>query len=194
MRSTGLFALAVLLASCAGAPSYQYFRGGDRVDQPGVSFVLPVHHKWAAIMRSTYQSAFGALDMPKNDTLIVSSSVYNVPPGLSKEDFLKKVQVERISGPKTGRFELLSNVEKLYEERAETCVLYKSASKDFGQEAKRGGEFSLFETIGMHCVHPGKPNVGVQVEFSRKAPPGTSYASFEAVGLAVLHSARFREF
>ena len=156
--------------------------------------MLPTGQRWAAIMRSTYQSAFGALEMPKNDTLIVSSSVYNVQPYASKEDFLKLVHEGRASEPSTGRFEIVRNTEQLYEGRPETCVIYRSASKDFGAEAKRGGQYSVLEMIGMHCVHPNKPNVGIQVELSRKAPPETTYPNFEAAGLALLQSVKFGAF
>jgi len=145
-------------------------------------------------MRSTYQSAFGAIGMPKNDTVIASSSVYNIHPPASKEDFLKAVHEGRGREPDTGRFEEIRNTEQLYMDRPETCVIYRSASKDFGVEAKRGGEYSVLEMIGMHCVHPNKPNVGIQIEFSRKAPPDTTYPDFEDVGLAILKSAKFTEF
>ena len=194
MRLVFVTALSLLLISCATGPSYQYLQGGERVDQPGVSFVLPSAHKWAAVMRSTYQSAFGALEMPRNDTLVVSSSVYRIQPTSSKDEFLKAVHEGRTSEPTTGRFEIIRNTEQLYEARTETCVLYKSASKDFGAEAKRGGQFSVLETIGMHCIHPSKPQVGMQVEFSRKAPPETTYQNFETTGLAVLQSVKFGEF
>src|SRR5690606_1528744 len=114
MHRTLLSVLVVLLVSCAAPPSYQYLQGGERVDQPGVSFLLPAGQKWGAIIRSTYQSAFGALGMPKNDTLIVSTSVYNVQPSASREDFLKVVHEGRTSEPNTGRFEVVRNIEQLY--------------------------------------------------------------------------------
>ncbi|RJQ72302.1 MAG: hypothetical protein C4519_18620 [Desulfobacteraceae bacterium] len=186
--------LSVLLVSCVTAPSYQNLQGGERVEQPGVSFVLPTGQKWSAIMRSTYQIAFGALGMPKNDTVIVSSTVYNIDPPASKEEFLKTLQKRRSSEPNTGRFEVIQNTEQVYEDRSETCVIYRSASKDFGAEAKRGGQYSVLEMLGMHCVHPDKPNIGIQVEFSRKAPPETTYPQFENTGLTILQSVKFGEF
>lgn len=194
MHRTLLFLLAVLLFGCVSVPSYQFLAGGQRVDQPGVSFVLPEGHKWAAIMRSTYQCAFGALGTPKNDTLIAGCNVYNIHPASSKEDFLKVVREGRTREPSTDRFERIRNTEQLYDGRPETCVIYRSASKDFGAEAKRGGQYSVLETIGMHCVHPSKPAVGIQVELSRKAPPDTSYSSFDAEGLALLQSVTFDAF
>jgi len=194
MRRTLLFLLAVTLVGCMSVPSYQLVAGGQRVDQPGVSFVLPEGHKWAAIMRSTYQCAFGAVDMPKNDTLIVGCNVYSIQPASSKEDFLKEVHDARMREPSTGRFERIRNTEQLYDGRSETCVIYRSASKDFGAEAKRGGEYSVLETIGMHCVHPSKPAVGIQVELSRKAPPDTSYSNIDGEGVALLKSVTFGAF
>ena len=145
-------------------------------------------------MRSTYQSAFGALGMPKNDTLIVSSSVHNVEAYSTKEDFLREIHEGRASEPFTGRFELLRNGEQLYAGRPETCVIYRSASKDFGAEAKRGGDYTVLETIGMHCVHPSNPSVGMRFELSRKAPPGTTYPNFDAEGEAFLQSVEFKAF
>ncbi|KON48667.1 hypothetical protein AL013_01470 [Mariprofundus ferrooxydans] len=156
--------------------------------------MLPAGYQWGTIMRSTYQSAFGAIGTPKNDTMIVSSSVYNIQPPASKDAFLKAVHEGRSNEPKTGRFEVIRNSEQLYKERAETCVIYKSASKDFGAEAKRGGQYSVLEVIGMHCISPQKPNIGIQVELSRKAPPGTTYPDFEADGLALLQSVKFGAF
>lgn len=194
MRRALLFLLAGMLVGCVSVPSYQFLSGGQRVDQPGVSFVLPEGHKWIAIMRSTYQCAFGALGTPKNDTLIVGCNVYGIQSTSSKEDFLKEVHEGRVREPSTGRFERIRNTEQLYDGRPETCVIYRSASKDFGAEAKRGGEYSVLETIGMHCVHPSKPAVGIQVELSRKAPPDTSYSNFDAEGLALLQSVRFGAF
>lgn len=194
MRRTLLSLFAATLVGCVSAPSYQFLDGRQRVDQPGVSFVLPEGRKWAAIIRSTYQCAFGALGMPKNDTLIVGCNVYNIKPASSKEEFLKVVHEERTREPSTDRFERIRNTEQLYDGRPETCVIYRSASKDFGAEAKRGGQYSVLETIGMHCVHPTKPSVGIQVELSRKAPPDTSYSRLEPEGLALLQSVKFGAF
>jgi hypothetical protein len=194
MRRTLLSIFSVLLISCATSPSYQYLQGGERVDQPGVSFVLPAGQAWVALIRTTYDSGFRAEEMPKNNTLVVASSVFGIQPSASKEDFLKMMHEWRASEPNTGRFKIIRNTEQLYEGRQETCVIYKSASKDFGAEAKRGGEYSVFETIGMICVYPNKPDVGIRVELSRKALPETTYPNFEATGLALLQSVRFREF
>ena len=129
-----------------------------------------------------------------DETLIVATILYNVDPPASKEAFLKFVQNARANDPDIGRFESIRNAEELYEERPETCVLYRAASKDRSTRAVRGGQYTVFETIGMHCVHPDKPNVGVQVELSRKAPPGTTDPGFEAAGLALLESVRFGPF
>lgn len=194
MRRTLLLIIAAMLLGCVSASSYQLFDGGHRVEQPGVSFVMPEGLKWFAIVRSTYQGVFGAIGTPENDTLIVSCKVYSIQPVSSKKDFLNEVHELRIREPNTGRFESIRNTEQLYDNRPETCVIYRSASKDFGAEAKRGGQYSILETIGMHCVYPSKPAVGIQVELSRKAPPDTSYKNFDEIGIALLQSVKFGAF
>jgi hypothetical protein len=193
MKRVAAAVLCMFTASCA-SPSYQFLKGGERVEQPGVSFVLPAQHKWAAIIRTTYQGAFGALGMPRNDTLIVAYTVFNVKPFATKQEFLNIVREGRAAEPQTGRFETIRSVEELYSDRSEICVMYRSASKDFGVEAKRGGEYSVFEEIGMYCAHPKNPKVGIQVEITRKAPPGAAYPTLEADALTLLRSVQFGEF
>lgn len=183
-----------LISSCAAAPSYIFVRGGETVYQPGVSFVLPETKSWIALTRSTYEAVFGARQMPKNDTLIVGVRVYNAPPSTSMEEFLEVVKKGRIAEPQTGRFERIRNNEALYNTRPETCVVHQSASKDFGAEAKRGGEYSILETFGMNCIHPIKPQVGVLIELSRKALPETELPELEAMAQALLKSVKFGEF
>ena len=186
--------LIVVIASCATVPSYQFLRGGETVHQPGVSFVLPKGKPWIAMIRSTYEAVFGAGQMPKDDTLIVAVRVYNAPPSTNKQDFLDAIKNGRVAGPQTGRFEIVRNSEAISEERTETCVVHRSVSKDFGVEAKRGGEYSILETYGMNCIHPLKPQVAVLAELSRKAPPGTTFPEFEAVAQGLLGSVSFGEF
>ncbi len=189
------FPILILLSACAVTPSYQHFEGGQRVDQPGVSYDLPKGKSWSAIMRTTYQTVFGANEMPKNETLIVANSVYKIPsPTPTNQEFLEIIKEGRASEPETGRFEIINNNEQIYKDRSETCVIHQSASKDFGAEAKRGGEYSILETYGMNCIHPDKPSVGIFVELSRKAPPGTTFSEFETMGSALLQSVTFGEF
>ena len=186
--------LVLAIASCVTAPGYQFLRGGETVHQPGVSFVLPEGKPWIAMIRSTYQAAFGAGEMPENDTLIVAVLVYDAPPSASKQEFLEAVRRDRAAEPQTGRFEVIRNSEAISDERAETCIVHQSASKDFGAEAKRGGEYSVLETFGMNCIHPLKPKVGVLIELSRKAPPGTTFPGFDAMAERLLGSVSFGEF
>lgn len=189
-----LLPLLLVFSSCVTVPNYQFLRGGETVKQSGVSFVLPEGKSWIALMRSTYESALGASQMPKNETLMVNSLVYNAPAITNKQEFLEAIKKGRSSDPQTGRFEIIRNSEALYEARPETCVVYQSASKDFGAEAKRGGEYSIFETFGMICIHPANPKVQIRVELSRKAPPDTTFPEFDAMAQALLRSVAFDAF
>ena len=193
MRLVFLFFIFAI-TSCTTAPSYQYLRGGETVDQPGVSFVLPEGKSWIVMTRSTYQAVFGARQMPNDETLVVAVSVYNVPSSSNQEEFLEYIKKVRLAEPKTGRFQIIRNIETLYDGRPETCVMHESASKDFGIKAKRGGDYSIFETFGMNCIHPIKTSVGMHIELSRKAPPGTEFPEFDAMAQSLLESVKFGEF
>lgn len=91
--------------------------------------------------------------IPGPHTQARETILYNIDPPASKEAFLKFVQDARASDPDIGRFESIRNAEELYEGRPEMCVLYRAASKDYSARAVRGGQHTVFETIGMHCVH-----------------------------------------
>ena len=190
------FALVLLVLftnACVIAPSYQFFRGGETISQPGVSFTLPEDRRWAAMMRTTYQVALGADGMRKNETLLVATSVYKAPEFADKQEFLAAFQKQRTE-PLTTRFEILSHSETLYEQRPETCAVYKSVSKDFGAEAKRGGEYSIFETYGIYCIHPLDSKVAIMVELSRKAPPHMIFPEFEPMAQRIFSSVKFGAF
>lgn len=186
--------LILVISSCSTIPSYQFIRGGEIIKQPGISYVLPEDKPWAAIMRTTYQAAFGAGQMPINDTLIVASQIYNLPPNTNKENFLENIKKAHAAEPQTERFEDIKNNLAIFDERNETCIVHQSSSKDFGVEARRGGEYTIYETYGMNCIHPLKPQIGVLIELSRKAPPETTFSDFDSMAQKLLRSVIFTEF
>jgi hypothetical protein len=179
-------ALAVTLSACAGASRGPQIAGAERVTQPGVSFVVPANKSWSVLVQSTYQITLGAKGDNPNETLIVSASTFKIPAFSSPQDFLAYVKSGRAAEPQTGRFEVVRNDEQLDTERSETCVKHETESKDFG--AKRGSDYSVIQYVGMNCIHPEKPTVGIFVELSRKAPPGIDYPQFKTMGSQLLKS------
>lgn len=197
MRPAIYLALLFILTACVVAPKPDYAKlsGGERLELPGVSYTVPNGTPWSAIMRTTYETLIGRYGSNKNETFVVAVSFYNLPkPSPSKDEFLELIKESHANEPKTGRYEVLRSEVKLYDVRAETCVIHKSASKDFGAKAKRGGEYSFYETYGMNCVHPLKPNVGMVIELSRKAPPEMKFPEFNDMGSALLESVKFEKF
>jgi len=178
-----------LLTACASLPQHP---GGQRFIQPGVSFTPPADSQWSVAMLSTYQTMLATNGKIANESFIVATQLFQIPPFSSKDEFLKFVQKGRSSEPQTGRFETIKNQETLYEQREEICVKHKAASKDCG--AKRGGEYSIYETYGMNCIHPKNTKVGVFIELSRKAPAGTSNDDFDRFGENLLKSVQFSDF
>lgn len=196
MRLLICLAMLLLMNSCTvSIPRYDTFQGGQKINQPGISFVLPKGKPWSTLLMHTYEANFGRFGESKLETFVVMVSVYNLPnPSPSKDEFLKAVKESRSNEPNTGRFQEIRNYEGFYESRPELCVIHKAASRDYGVEAKRGGEFSIYETFGMNCVHPEKPAVGVLIELSRKAPPEFAFPGFDEMGTALLQSVTFGKF
>jgi len=189
MRAIIIATLAVTLSACAGAARGPQIAGAGRVTQPGISFVVPANKSWSVLVQSTYQIALGAKGDNPNETLIVNVSTFQIPAFSSPQDFLAYVKSSRAAEPQTGRFEVVRNDEPLHTERSETCVKHEAESKDFG--AKRGGDYSVIQYVGMNCIHPRNPTVGTFVELSRKAPPGIDYPQFKSMGSQLLRSVEF---
>jgi len=189
MRILLVLFLMSQLTACAIYPQHP---GGQRIYQPGVSFIPPAGNQWSELMHSTYQITLITKGKSTDETIVVAAQIFQLPPFNSKEEFLKFVQKGRASEPQTGRFEAIRNHEMLDEQRKETCAKHQAASKDFG--AKRGGEFTIYETSGMNCIHPKNTNVGVFIELSRKAPPGTTNDEFESLAGSLLKSTQFSDF
>ncbi len=183
-----LFALFCFNA-CVTLPQ---IAGGQRVAQPGVSFIPPAGKPWSVLMQSTYQIALGARGSSENETFVTNVSIYQLPSTLSPQQFLAHVRAGRAAEPQTGRFEVISNEEQLYADRPETCVKHRASSKDYG--AGRGADFTVIDYLGMNCIHPKAPRVGILVELSRKSPPSVAGPSFEALGMSLLRSVEFTQF
>lgn len=165
--------------------------GGQRVEQAGVSFVPPAGRNWVFLVRSTYQATLGAMGTSAGETFVTAAAIYQLPAPLSPTQFLAHVKAGRADEPQTGRFETIRNVEEIDTDRAEVCVKHRTATRDYG--ASRDGDFSIVDYIGMNCIHPTSPQVGVFVEFSRKAPTADG-PDFDAEGLSLLRSVTFSPF
>lgn len=182
----------VLLSLITGCVSLPQHPGGQEFTQPGVSFTPPAGNQWSILGLSTYQTALMTKGKDANESYLVATQLFQIPAFGSKDEFLQFVRKGRASEPQTGRFETIKNEEALYQQREETCVKHRAASKDYG--AKRGGEYAIYETYGMNCIHPKNSKVGVFIEFSRKAPVGVSNTEFDGLGENLLKSVRFTEF
>ena len=192
MRIIVICSLIAILSACITKPNVDQHQGSTRFSQPGVSFVPPTDKKWSIAVRHTYQATLAMQDKSGNETIITQVSMFNIPQQNSNEEFLAFIKNERNKEPDTGRFEVINKSLVHYKERGETCVKHQSSSKDFG--AKRDGKYTIYETLGMYCIHPNKPKIGVFVELSRKAPIGNKNDLFETLGNQLIQSVEFSEF
>ncbi len=192
MKAIAIFVSLLFLDSCATQPSFEKFVGGNRLSQPGVSFVPPTTKVWQILVFYTYQTTLAMYGDDPNESFIAQVSIFNIPSQGSDKTFLSLIQDKSAEEPKTGRFEMIEESLVPYEERKEECIKKRTSAKDYG--AKRGGTYTIFETYGMYCVHPKKPSIGVFVELSRKAPFGRINSEFETLGEQLLQSVVFSDF
>jgi hypothetical protein len=192
MQRIFIAVIALITAGCASQPRYPLFESGQRVSQPGISFIAPSGSTWSVFLHTNYQFVLARNGKTPNESYIVNVSVMQLPALSSNAAFLEHVKKGRTAEPQTGRFEVIRNSEELGTQRKETCVMHRSISKDFG--AKRGGDYTIYETYGMNCIHPSKPQIGMFIELSRKAPPDSPDPGFEQLGVELLASVRFNDF
>jgi hypothetical protein len=144
------------------------------------------------MMDSTYQTVVAMNGKNHGESFVIAAQIVQISTFTDKNEFLKLVKKQRAEEPKTGRFEQISDLEAFDPERAEVCVRHTAVSKDFG--AKRGGTYTIYETLGMNCIHPYNPSIDVFIELSRKAPPGDESADFKRWGDELLRSVKFNKF
>ena len=192
MKAIAISVSLLFLVSCAVQPSFETFSGGSRLSQPGVSFVPPTKKLWQILVFYTYQTTLAMYGDDPSESLITQVSIFNIPSDRSDNSFLSFIQNKSAEEPQTGRFEMIKESLVPYDEREEECIKKRTSAKDYG--AKREGTYTIFETYGMYCVHPMKPNIGVFVELSRKAPFGHINSIFEVMGEQLLQSVIFSDF
>ena len=192
MKIITLLTILLLLSSCMTKPNYETINGGQRIQQAGSSFVPPTNKAWSIIAQQTYRTMLAMQGENKKETIIISSSMFNIEPHESKASFLSSIKKVRNSEPDTGRFEVIKQSLDIYSERTEICAKFSSSSKDFG--AQRDNKYTIYETYGMYCIHPNKPNIGFHIELSRKAPFGNENKLFNSLGEQLIKSVEFIKF
>ncbi len=187
-----------LLGNGPTANNNYFFKNGSTINtSSGLSFVVPQKYQWYPMGVQTYQYLIAAR-VEKNVTLVAGSGgVSNAGPIDTGDKLLEAVQ-KRMSGvddPKTYRFEKIkeSQFAQITSQDQAVCVRYGSTSKDLGVDAKRGGDYSILEIVGLACLHPLRPVI-VDVQYTRKAPPDVKSEAFESEADEFLKSIKFREF
>jgi hypothetical protein len=192
MRQLTLSFLFLTLVGCVTQPNFNKVVGGGSFSQAGLTYTTSDNFEWNVLTQHTYRTNLAAFGSDRNESYIISTTTFNIPPNQTGQQFLDFVKSERAKEPQTGRFENIKESISLYAARKEICANFSSLSKDYG--AKRSGEYALYETYGMYCIHPYNDSIGVFIELSRKAPFSKSESPINKNGEKLLKSVKFSDF
>ena len=192
MRQITLSFLFLILAGCAAQPNFNKVAAGGSFSQAGLTYTTSEDFEWNVLTQHTYSTNLAAFGSDRNESYIISTTMFNIPPNQTGQQFLDFVKSERAKEPQTGRFENIRESISLYTARKEICTNFSSSSKDYG--AKRSGEYTLYETYGMYCIHPYNKSIGVFIELSRKAPFSKNESQLNKHGEELLKSVEFSDF
>ena len=98
MRTFIFILFLVLLSSCVTMPLHV---GGERIEQSGLSFIPPTRDAWSVMFYSTYQLTLAKKGKKENkESIVINSSLFELPKMDSAEQFLKHVKKGGLLGPR----------------------------------------------------------------------------------------------
>ena len=192
MSRVFLAMLVVILSGCSSIQKYPQFAGGEKVSAPGFDFNLPPGDSWSLVKRNGYPIIFAREGKYPDESYIIGITRFELPSKssqISKDDFVSLIKDRRSVEEEPGRYEVISNHEKLDSRRNETCLVHHSVSKD--NNIIRAESYTILETFGMNCIDPVEQDTGVFFELSRKAPVDVKNQAFESQASSLLESVKF---
>ena len=165
-----------------------------RIAMPGLSVLPPQEEKWALMIGSTFQVAFGKGGPQSDATYMAVVDLYQLPDFESADQFFAHVSKGRLAEPDIGRFRFIKNEEELRRGEDFYCLEYKTISKDQGAATPAGKKTMLLQMIGRHCQHPKRKNVGVHIEYSHRHYAGDEDPEIQRKADAFLDHVTFTDF
>ena len=143
---------------------------------------------------SGYQATMASKGANENESLVVNTSIFQLPELSSEEDFLDYIVSSRAAAPKTGRFDNKQNNETLSRLNGAVCVKYHSISEDKNAKITGGTASMLLESIGYNCQHPLNKTVGVNIEYSSRYFQGSQNSQLIEDSAEYFNNVQFTDF
>jgi hypothetical protein len=151
----------------------------NRLSIYGVSVLPPTDGEWTLVHFSGYQLSMVRSGDRKDESLVTSLSLFELPEFSSNEKFLSHVSEGRTNEPDIGRFKLISNNEVLESLSGVNCVRYHSSSEDKHAQVTEGKTAAMIlKNFGFICQHPLNVKVGVSMEYSLRKFSESTYPDF----------------
>ena len=191
-KSLSILLASLLITSCVNiAP---LVNPNSIINIYGVTAQPPQNGNWVVVAASGYQSSLASKGVNENESLVVNTSIFQLPELGSEKEFLDYVVKSRAATPKTGRFENKQNTEELSPLNGVVCVKYHSISEDKNAKIKDGTVSMLLESIGYNCQHPLNKTVGVNIEYSSRNFEETPNLSLSNHSAEYFNNIQFTEF
>lgn len=169
--------LIFLLASCVSQESYvnpvELTLPAKRLQQYGYSFVPPNEQGWLVSQPSRMLITLQKHGSYANEILIIHGSPSLLRESQLDKDFISLItetQKEEWSEP---RYTLSKHEVVPYNEKQNKCIKSTIVMEDSGALTESGSRIVMMrEVYTLNCIHPGKPEIVINVTYSHRYPPG----------------------
>ncbi len=144
--------------------------GEARIRLMGFSVALPADLGWQPLRRQAFEITLARNTTAQGPSYAANASLIGVPLSAAGDaallEFVKTMRAQNID---RARFRVVRDEEAISKERDEVCVRYHSEVEDHGQARGNGAVFAL-DIVGLVCLHPQDPNLGVDFNFATRTP------------------------
>jgi hypothetical protein len=194
-----LLAKFALLAGCfslltACAPDTNYYPVRDHtplVSTLGFSIKPPPGKNW---YESHQSDSLLFLKLEKNKTYSLTTKATELV--LNKRfshqrEFMDYVKEIKTLHQEKNRFENPSTIFTWVTSHSRYCVRYQQDYEDHGLKNLSKNDYVKVKNIGLVCMHPEKPEVGIDISYLEKSIASAHPPSYENEGEKFLHSLTF---
>ncbi len=182
----------ILLASCAADNGYYAVRDHKPlVSTLGFSIVPPPGDNWYESHRN--ESLF-FLKLGKYKTYLLTTKATELVLNKTfdrQKDFMKYVKKIKKIHPKTNHFSNASSIFTWADSTSPYCVRYQQDYEDHGLKNLKKNDYVKVRNIGLVCMHPDSPKVGIDISYLEKSVASAHPPSYEEEGEKFLGSLVF---
>lgn len=188
-----IFGCLLLLAACAQEDTnyYAVMNRKPQVSTLGFSIIPPPGKNW---YESHQNASLLFLKLCKNRTYSLTTKATELVLNkgfVRQRDFMRYVKEIKKLDTKRPRYTNVSSVFTWVNFGSPYCVRYQRDYEDHGLKNLRKNDYVKVKNIGLVCMHPDTPKVGIDISFLEKSIASAHPPSYEKEGEKFLNSLNF---